>query len=373
MTSFLYSYRVLNNLGILDTLLKEAQNTELQAIEIAKKMAQKLLVSETIKDIDAKNTPIYVQDLTDLNSFLNYLYKNKKRADDNALLVLQSKGIGGQQPQEELKSNYILYNDFWIHKEGLLHYLSLLEIEANKPNNEIMKTLLSHLIKEIKDKLQLSYESVLNISKELPENSTEEAKNKGRYPHLGLKYSPNDENIQNVNVNVENEEVNQDIVNLHNTLPFQSNNALSPYDMHAFINAIAQIFLKAPSLGDARLGNEFEVQFKNNMNTNINNWNSYLNKLASQYPNLNILSYMNSVPYNIYSGRPNSSLEQIFGSKMTAQSAVNLLLQMVHLCEQALQTIQNNSPQLVKLLGKDIITNQMKQARAFIEKLSSFG
>lgn len=381
--SFLYNenvfYKLLADTGILQSLTKEAQNAEMQAIDIAKKMAQRLLISETMKGVNEGDTPLYVQDLSSLESFLNYLYKNQKRASDGNALVLQGGGINGAAPRDEVKDSYISWNGFWIHKQGILKYLGPLEIEANKPGNEIMKAMLGHLIKEIEQQLKIKYESVLHVptTDDFDKDNKDQtkAKPKGGNPMVGIKYSPDSQEIEQTSDKGKGDKkqsMDSAIQSLTNVLPFPEDNRLSPFNMHAFITNIAKVVKDYPQLGDDHTNGEFVGTFNNDIIRNFEAWKSYLGGLSNGADAAhNMLSYVNSVPYNVHSGRPNSGLEQIFGSTMKAHPAATMLLQMCRLSEQALQSLQT-SPGLSSRIGKDVLANQLKKAQLFIEKLSTF-
>jgi hypothetical protein len=368
--------KILDESGLLSKLNKYAQDADAQAKLLAQKLADKL-ANELADHKGTADTEIYVKDLVSLEAYLNYLLKHNKKSDDGHRLVIQGgPGIGGEQLTEADKHLYMSYHGFFVYVSGVAGLVKQLLVESKKMGNEVMKP----LVKGLHDEATKSFGEAFNTSDaDEDEDGTdadetgdqdETTKSKG-FPVTQNTFYAKFKNTKNTKDNKSDPtkgqtSVEQDLAGLRNALPFQSTDSLSPYDMQSFINAFSGLAAKFPNVGDGRLNTE-SLQFRQAMDGNMAKWNTFINQVATEFPKSNAVSYQNRVPYNL-AGRPFTGLTQIFASTPKAEDASRYLLQMVRLVEQTLFSLQR-APDLVALLGKDIISNQVRLSQAFANKL----
>lgn len=359
----------LDKSGLLDKLNKYAQQTDNDVKLVAMKLAQKL-GEEVTGNHGTDDTEIYVKDLVSLEAYLNYLYKNKKTSNDGHSLVLQSVGINGQQPGEKDKHLYMPYNGFFVYVSEVAGLINGLVIESEKKGNEVMKP----LVKGLKTEATKAFGDAFTAHEQdsTDPNALPVTQNT---LYMKSKNTPNadDQNSKNVSFKTKEKSgttVQQDLASLRNVLPFQGSTSLSPYSMMFFIQSMNEILQKSYTQGinlhAGSLLGDF-TEYYSSISRSYAEWMNFCAQASAVGPNAN--TARNKVPYDL-SGRPFTGLESIFGNTPNAKLAAQRLLQMVNLTKQSLLSIQD-SIDLMNILGKDIVSNQIRQAESFTNNLST--
>lgn len=112
----------------------------------------------------AKDTELFVQDLTNSSSFIKYLYNNKV-ALDGKQLVLDHNATGAEkfidleysQLSADLKKLYFPFpegnQDYWVYKDGIEKFLHSKMEEAEKSTDPGFKNILKTLLKKLSDEI----------------------------------------------------------------------------------------------------------------------------------------------------------------------------------------------------------------------------
>lgn len=374
--TFLHNDKVLVKLladtGVLDTLTKHAQQVDTEAKIIATKLAN-ILATQAVQSGQKNEPAVYVRDLVDLIAYLNFLLKTNQHAEDGKPIVIHQTA-GGEATKEFLdsidKNLYVQYQkDFWVHKAGLQSRLNELDIVANRTGNEVMKPLVKNLIVQANEGLGLKFESSQSLPPNPYDDEHSNGTNKKQTPSK-MNDGKGDPNYKNVSLkdNGENEgDMEEDFSSIRNVLPFQSTSSISPYDMNLFVRTMHALLAKYPQLLAGPMLGQAE-QFTSEMNKNYAGWQAFVRTISSQNPSGNAAQALEEVPYN-RAGMPNSQLEQIFGNTPNAREAANRLVQMINLSQQALVSLQR-SPQIINLLGKDVVDGQVRQAQSLVTSLN---
>jgi len=365
--TFLYDDKILvkflSEAGMLDKLIKDAQVVEANAKDIALKLAKNLLQSNTT--IDGKDADLFVKDLVSLEAYLNYLLKNDRRTNDGMAIVLQGQGINGGPPPEANKQFYKPYGGFFVHVSGITNLINMLDVEAQKPGNEVMKP----LVKNLKSAATKAFGADFT-PQQLPDNPSKRPynvsmmgdesifdpdakKNKGTETEVGAraKVTPN---------------------TISQTPPFGSDNLISPLDMYNFITNMDKLLLqssnKLPEI--AGLQTQF-ARLSNNILVNYNDWIGFINRMP---PESSASNYHDHVPYN--RSKPYSAFMSMFpgGNAGSPQGhaieAGARLTKMIETTSYALELMQR-SPQLMTIF-KDFVPVQLQRAKTFMNGLQSF-
>lgn len=373
--SFLFEEVVLAKLlvesGLFNSLSKYGQQVDNEAKQIAVKLTNNLM-NQAINQSSSNDLPIYVQNLVDLDSYLNFLVKNGVRATGGKLITYHD--ASGTNPSPDAEA-YTKYKEFYVLKDGLLEKLRELDIVANQVGNEVMKPLVKGLISQINNIFGITFESAINPPANPYENIVGQDQlynksdgqhgnvNSGQYKNVS--FSPDSE----VNNLTQHQKLQEDIIGVRNTLPFQSSTSISPYDITLFIRSMAQLLNNHKNLITGPMLGQFQ-QFNSDIERNWTAWQNFISRVDSTGLVTNVKSLRDEVPYD-RANRPNTTLENLFGNNLNAKEAAQRLLQMVNLTQQAILSI-NRSPQMVDLLGKDVLNNQANQTRLFIESLTPF-
>ena len=159
--------------NLMSSLLKNAQQVDLKDLLKAPNPKSNFLVIDTLisklkKDLStftaAKDTELFVQDLTNSLNFIKYLYENKVSLN-GIQLVLDHNATGAykfidleySQLSKEQKSLYVPFpekdQEYWVYKDGVSKFLQDKMKEAEESLDpgfkNILKTLLSKLTTEI--------------------------------------------------------------------------------------------------------------------------------------------------------------------------------------------------------------------------------
>lgn len=374
--TFLYDDKVLLKLlidsGAFDKVSKYAQYAQEQAKQLALQLAQDLLSSNS--SIAEKTPDLYVKDLVDLDSYLNFLLKNNTKAQDGKFIVINQ----GNAPSQDLldsidKKIYTLYKSFWIHKQGLSDLLYQLNVNAQLPGNEVMKPLVKKLFEQT-NQLGVKFDNMVSKNPYEEDNETKKQPTSNVQVPFGISQTTADDAAgQNSDTKSDKDQANNasqaELENALNNLPFKHNGWLSPYDMQSFIINISRYIHSNPKLNNSRLGVEF-TNYLDNMNQNVGLWNSLINKVSAEISNSNAKSYRLKVPYDL-SQRPTVVLEQIFGSTPNARSAAQILLTMVNLMEQSFDSLRESTV-FSALISQDKLNSQINQAQSYANSLGPF-
>jgi hypothetical protein len=392
--SFLFQDDVLAKLlvesGLFADLNKYGQQVSSDAKLVAAKLA-KSLMEQAIDQSGARDEQVYVQNLADLDSYLNYLWKNGVK-DATGDLISYHDTAGNTPPKNpSLYTKYMKGNEdtgFYVIKDALLGKLRELDEAVSQAGNEVMKPLVKGLIEQVNSTFGTSYESQVHKDDktgaptaphtDVAGNSslpTAQPIAQGTPGNLqNISYNPNDPNAQNASNTQEESHgngANSSLQTLLGNLPFQTADALSPYAMQSFIgNAANLASALQPQLKDGRLNVEL-TQFANSINSEVSEWNSFVNSPpVGGVGGANASAYQTEVPYD-RANRPFSTLETIFGSQFKAKESVQRLLQMVLLVQQTIASIKR-SPMLTNAIGSNILDNQSRQATAFTNSLTAY-
>lgn len=166
--------------NLMSHFLKNAQETDLKSAlqgnptdpkknflvldNLIAKLKKDLSTTSDAAFTAAKDTELFVQDLTNSSSFIKYLYNNKV-ALDGKQLVLDHNATGAEkfidleysQLSADLKKLYFPFpegnQDYWVYKDGIEKFLHSKMEEAEKSTDQgfknILKTLLKKLYEEI--------------------------------------------------------------------------------------------------------------------------------------------------------------------------------------------------------------------------------
>lgn len=372
--SFLFEDDVLVKLLIDSKLFNQLDKYAQQADAETKILAIKLtkdLIDQARQAYNPPGADIYVRDLTSLESYINYLHKNKILASDGKEIVIQTKGLASGVIIEQDKNLYKPYHDFMVHIGGLIEQINTLDEEAQKEGNQVMRPLVNSLKAEATIVFAMDFTSK---KKDIAHGGPSFAISKGVVDHI---VGDDSDNITNKTKGTETGVATKSRVTVSSVTgspPFGSDDMISPLDMHEFIVNMYNLLLQSSNNLPEIIG--LRTQFatlQQNISGNYNDWQQFIDRMP---PISNASNYRDHVPYD--HSQPYGAFSRLFPGGATgsnnphgnAREAGVKLLQMIDLTRQALGLMQR-SPQLMSIF-KDFIPSQLRRAQTFINGLQSF-
>ena len=363
-------YKFLSDAGLLEQLSKSAQDMKGQAHQIALKMAQNLLVSNT--NVSGQDADIFTRHLVDLTAFLNYLYANKKRASDGNLIVVQSNEEKQNKPPEE-QGSYIWYDSFWVHMQGLHEQFTNLQQAAEQKGNEALRPFVKHLLDEAKSKMKTDFtmQKDPRLVRDDPYATNTQNQKHPYQVNMAIDESTAEEAARDNSTQAPTQAQQSKI--LANAIqripfPFPDQNVLEPYIIQKFINYIDDLFTNNKQLqADGEIDDNILMTLRDtneSMDQIITKYESVINTYSEKNPT--IRAHKRMIPY-IMGSQEHNDFINLFGGQIQANDIYNLLLSMVRLARLILINM-TKSPKLMDR-QKDLIMNQKALSDRIISNL----
>lgn len=383
--------QIISNSEVLSDFLKYAQQAENDAA--FKTMALKLskALAQQITSTDTPDAQLYLQDLTNLPNYLAFLKKHNERADDGNLLVHQSSMLPEspdfQQFVDSLdKSIYAQlpkHKDFFVHKPGILKELDKLEQTAEQTANPVMKVLVKNLISELQD-ANIDYQAH-KAEPATQDLNTVIQQFKQKFQEIGIpvdRFQQVSHKIKPVSDREASETYKEAVKQLQGTLPFQSNQVISPLAITAFIDALKNVVIEQDKLFNRpNPGEKEDKQVKDlnlrasvseaqQLSQRMSQLNTDLQRLIQHQISMghsNLGNLAQNVPYPLGSNAFGQLVSRV-GDVPAAKSVASLLNNMVLTAQEALYLVQRNRD-LLELLNPSNIQKQLLIAQNFSNDL----
>jgi len=354
---------------------------------------------------------LFLQDLVDMDSFVAYLVQNVTKV--NRIPVIT------KQPSLGASKEYLQYGEYHIYKDGLLHIMEYVKNFAAQSGKLLTVKTVDRLIAEINSKLPAvhispveqsggaGYDDAVDAAAKAVkryQSAVESAgliSNKTTSPAVGGATDKADK--AKADKAKSDASLQASLQGIKANPPLDpSSLSISPLHMHDFILNMYNILsagsasrstLPEPQLTDPWLKpstaslqrfaddstfllQQF-AQFKDAISGNFNAWQSFINDVATEHPNVRIFRDVvtynaarpwNSLEANFPGGAQDPSLPRGSAPRGHAIQAAARLRQMVDVIQASLVTIAQ-SPQLMNLLGKDFVSSQSAKARERSDEL----